>query len=56
MIFRTEFFALAIAQAFIGCIGILVTIPLTSLVCALLYNKKDEWFKKKEEISVEEIA
>lgn len=46
-IFRKEFFALAITQALIGCIGILITIPLTSLICALLYNKKSEWFSKE---------
>ena len=45
-IFKTEVFALMIAQALIGCIGILITIPLTSFVCAILYNKKSEWFLK----------
>ena len=47
-IFRKEFFALAVSQAIIGCIGIIITIPLTSLVCGLLYNKKGEWFPKKK--------
>lgn len=46
-IFKTEVFALMIVQALIGCIGILITIPLTSFVCALIYNKKSEWFSKK---------
>ena len=56
-IFRKEFFALAITQALIGCIGILITIPLTSLICALLYNKKSEWFSKEtieENLLIEE--
>jgi len=56
MLLRKEFIVLAISQAFIGCIGILITIPLTSLVCGLLYNKKEEWFPKKEnsEITINE--
>lgn len=45
-IFKTEVFALMIAQSLIGCIGILITIPLTSFVCAILYNKKSKWFLK----------
>jgi len=53
-ILKQEFFALAISQALIGCIGILITIPLTSLICGLLYNKKSEWFSiKTKDISLE---
>ena len=48
VIMRTEAISLALSQALIGCIGILVTIPLTSVICGLLYNKKEEWFKQKE--------
>ena len=44
---RKEFFALALSQALIGCIGILITIPLTSLICSFAYNKKEEWFPSK---------
>ena len=46
-IFKSEMFALSLSQSLIGCIGILITIPLTSLICGLLYNKKEEWFLKK---------
>lgn len=52
---RKEFFALALSQALIGCIGILITIPLTSLICSFVYNKKEEWFPSKEE-KLEEIT
>jgi len=51
-IFKTETIALAISQSLIGCIGILITIPLTSLICALLYNKRSEWFKSKNKIEI----
>ncbi|MBP5407536.1 MAG: YibE/F family protein [Bacilli bacterium] len=40
-IFRSEYIAVAIAQALVGSIAMVLTIPLTSLICALIYNKKN---------------
>ena len=49
-ILRSEYIAVAIAQALVGSIAMVLTIPLTSIICAIIYNKKD----KKENISMEE--
>ncbi len=45
-ILRSEYIAVAIAQALVGSIAMILTIPLTSIICALVYNKKT---KKGEE-------
>ena len=41
-ILRSEFIAIAVAQALVGSIAMVLTIPLTSLICALIYNKKNK--------------
>ena len=41
-IFQSEYIAIAIAQALVGSIAMVLTIPLTSIVCAIIYNKKDK--------------
>lgn len=48
-ILQSEYIAVAIAQALVGAIAMVVTIPLTSMVCALIYNKKG-----KEKLALEE--
>ena len=51
LIFRSEYLAIAIAQALVGSIAMVLTIPLTSLICAFLYNKK----QKEGEVKNEEV-
>ena len=41
-IFRSEYIAVAIAQALVGSIAMVLTIPLTSLICAFIYNKNNK--------------
>ena len=41
-LFNLEMIAVEIIQALVGSIGLLTTIPLTSLVCALLYEKRTD--------------
>ena len=50
LIFRSEYLAIAIAQALVGSIAMVLTIPLTSIVCAFLYNKKKEEGEQNEEV------
>ena len=40
-IFQSEYIAVAIAQALVGAIAMVLTIPLTSIICAFVYNKKN---------------
>lgn len=49
-ILQSEYIAVAIAQALVGSIAMVLTIPLTSAICALIYNKKR---KKEENIEIE---
>lgn len=49
-ILRSEYIAVAIAQALVGSIAMVLTIPLTSIICAFVYNKNN---KKGEEIDEE---
>ena len=49
-ILRSEYIAVAIAQALVGSIAMVLTIPLTSIICAFVYNKNN---KKGEEIHEE---
>ncbi|MBP5551634.1 MAG: YibE/F family protein [Bacilli bacterium] len=41
-IFQSEYIAVAIAQALVGAIAMVLTIPLTSIICAFVYNKKNK--------------
>ena len=41
-ILRSEYLAVAIAQALVGSIAMVLTIPLTSIICAFIYNKKNK--------------
>lgn len=41
LLFNTEMILVELLQAAAGSLGILLTIPLTSLVCGILYDKKD---------------
>ena len=50
-ILQSEYIAVAIAQALVGSIAMVLTIPLTSIVCAIIYNKKNN---QKDENLVEE--
>lgn len=48
---KQEILAVAVLQAIVGSMALLFTIPITSIVCALLYNKKE----KKEELVSNEM-
>lgn len=50
-ILQSEYIAIAIAQALVGSIAMILTIPLTSLICAFIYNKNKtrEGEEKNEE-------
>lgn len=50
LIFRSEYLAIAIAQALVGSIAMVLTIPLTSIICAFLYNKKTKEGEQNEEV------
>lgn len=52
LILRKEMFVVPAIQSLIGSIGILITIPFTSLICGLLYNNVK--IRKKELISTTE--
>ena len=41
-IMQSEYIAVAIAQALVGSIAMVITIPLTSMICAMVYNKKNK--------------
>ena len=41
-IMQSEYIAVAIAQALVGAIAMVLTIPLTSIICAFVYNKKNK--------------
>lgn len=46
-ILQSEYIAVAIAQAIVGSIAMVLTIPLTSLICAFIYNKKNQTIDNK---------
>ena len=47
LLFNSEMILVELLQAVAGSMGILLTIPLTSIVCGILYTSKDTNDKKK---------
>ncbi len=47
LLFNTEMILVELLQAVAGSLGILLTIPLTSIICGILYRADDEDGKKK---------
>ena len=39
-ILNTKFISSEIVQTFVGCIGLVIVSPLTSLICSIIYTKK----------------
>ena len=48
-IMQSEYIAVAIAQALVGAIAMVLTIPLTSIICAFVYNRNKKTIQVLEE-------